>query len=243
MSGTSGAHRARGAADRRSVATRARPTPPSLRPASLGATPAETRCSVVPGGWRPVRRRWLRRPPSMPLPPGSRPARATRHRQDPPGHRTGDLRLPGRPPGAVRDQPPSGSPGWRTPITRAGCRTSCAAWAATRCWSSMRSAASRSSRGGGPVLPARQQPLRTRLAHRHQQQALRTVGRDLRRRGRRCRDDRPARPPRRGHRPRRATATASKTAMSGASQRARPTTTDRGGRRSAAGRGSVLRRR
>ena len=40
-------------------------------------------------------------------------------------------------------------------------------------------------------------PLRARLDDRHLQQALLGLGRDLRRRGRRRRDDRPARPPRR----------------------------------------------
>ena len=59
------------------------------------------------------------------------------------------------------------------------------------------------SRSREPVLPARLHPLRTRLAHRHQQQTLRTVGRGLRRRRRRRRHDRPPRPPRRSHLPER----------------------------------------
>ena len=43
--------------------------------------------------------------------------------------------------------------------------------------------------------------LRTRFPDRHQQQALRTVGRSVRRRRRRRSHDRPPRPPRRGHLP------------------------------------------
>ena len=44
-------------------------------------------------------------------------------------------------------------------------------------------------------------PLRARLPDRHQQQAVRPLGRSLRRRRRRRRHDRPPRPPRRSHRP------------------------------------------
>ena len=47
-----------------------------------------------------------------------------------------------------------------------------------------------------PALRARRAPLRTRLDHRHQQQKLRGLGRDPRRRHGRRRADRPARPPR-----------------------------------------------
>ena len=57
--------------------------------------------------------------------------------------------------------------------------------------------------GSQPLLPARLLALRTRQPHRHLQQALRTVGRGLRRRRRRGCDDRPARPPRRSRRPQR----------------------------------------
>src|SRR3954454_5435473 len=54
-----------------------------------------------------------------------------------------------------------------------------------------------------PVLPARRLPLRTGLGHGHLEPAVRALGRGLRRRGRRRRNDRPARPPRRGPHPRR----------------------------------------
>ena len=59
------------------------------------------------------------------------------------------------------------------------------------------------TRGREPVLPARLLPLRTRLPDRHLEQALRPLGRGLRRRRRRRRHDRPPRPPRRSHRPQR----------------------------------------
>ena len=54
-----------------------------------------------------------------------------------------------------------------------------------------------------PVLPARLIPLRTRLADPDHQPALRPLGRRLRRPGRRRRDDRPHRPPRRSPHPQR----------------------------------------
>jgi hypothetical protein len=57
------------------------------------------------------------------------------------------------------------------------------------------------TRSGEPVLPTRLQPLRTRQHDRHLQQAVRTLGRSLRRRCRRRRHDRPARPPRRSRLP------------------------------------------
>ena len=50
-------------------------------------------------------------------------------------------------------------------------------------------------------FPARLIPLRTGLAHRDVEQAVRSLGRGLRRRHRRRRHDRPPRPPRRRHRP------------------------------------------
>ena len=77
--------------------------------------------------------------------------------------------------------------------------------------------------GREPDVHARHPPLRTRQPDRHQQQAVLALGRDLRRRGHRHRDDRPARPPRRDPQRSRATATASKTATSPAPQ---PTPTD-----------------
>jgi len=55
------------------------------------------------------------------------------------------------------------------------------------------------SRSREPVLPTRLIPLRTRQPHRHLEQALRPLGRGIRRRRRRRSHDRPARPPRRSH--------------------------------------------
>jgi hypothetical protein len=52
-------------------------------------------------------------------------------------------------------------------------------------------------RGRQPDVLARLRPLPARLCDRHLEQALLRLRRDLRRRGRRLRDDRPARPPRR----------------------------------------------
>ena len=87
-------------------------------------------------------------------------------------------------------------------------------------------------------------PLRTRLPDRHQQQALRPLGRGLRRRRRRRGHDRPPRPPRRGHRPQGRQLPA---------QRPRPrprprghhrrTMTNQGGQLSTVARGSVFSRR
>ena len=196
---------------------------PHRLPATRGLGPGEPRrrrpdprrplpVPQEPGG---VRLRPRPRPQARPHRPprdaglrhrqGERAApRAARHRQDPPRDRAGDPGLPSRPPGAVRDRQPSGSPGSPTPTTPAGCRTSCAGWAATRCSSSTRSATSRSSPKPRTCSSSScQQPLRTGLADRHQQQALRPLGRGLRRRRRRRRHDRPARPPRRSHRPQR----------------------------------------
>jgi DNA replication protein DnaC len=53
-----------------------------------------------------------------------------------------------------------------------------------------------SSRSRQPLLPTRLQPIRARQCDRHQQQAIRPMGRSLRRRHRRSRHDRPTRPPR-----------------------------------------------
>ena len=71
--------------------------------------------------------------------------RPARHRQDPPGHRPGHPRLPGRAPGRCSLPPPNGSPGSPTPTTPDACRANWSGWAATRCWSSTKSATSRSS--------------------------------------------------------------------------------------------------
>jgi hypothetical protein len=49
-------------------------------------------------------------------------------------------------------------------------------WAATHCWSSTRWATSPSSRSRQPVLPAGLGPLRTRVADRHLQHAVRPLG-------------------------------------------------------------------
>jgi hypothetical protein len=55
----------------------------------------------------------------------------------------------------------------------------------------------------GYILPTRLVPIRTRVPNPHQQPALRPLGRRLRRPGRRRRDDRPHRSPRRRHHPER----------------------------------------
>ena len=73
-------------------------------------------------------------------------------------------------------------------------------------------------RGRQPVLPARLRPLRTNERDRHLQQAVRAVGRGVRRRHRRRRHDRPPRPPRRGRQPQKGTATGSRTETSGGCQ-------------------------
>ena len=59
------------------------------------------------------------------------------------------------------------------------------------------------TRSREPVLPAGLLPLRTGQPDRHLQQAVRPLGRSVRRRRRRRRHDRPPRPPRRSHRPQR----------------------------------------
>ena len=98
--------------------------------------------------------------------------------------------------------PPPGRPARRRPPA-GGCNPSSSAWAATRCSSSTSRLHPASTRSREPVLPARQLPLRTRIADRHQQQALRPLGRGLRRRRGRRRHDRPPGPPRRSRRPQR----------------------------------------
>ncbi len=78
--------------------------------------------------------------------PGERGVpRPARHRQDPPGDRAGDPRLPSRAPGAVRHRRRMGRPARRPPTTPAGCKPSWSGSAATRCSSSTRSATSRSN--------------------------------------------------------------------------------------------------
>ena len=57
----------------------------------------------------------------------------------------GDPGLPGRAPGPVRHRRANGSTGSPPPTTPAGCRPSSSGWAATRCWSSTRSATSPSN--------------------------------------------------------------------------------------------------
>ena len=118
------------------------------------------------------------------------------------GHR--DPRLPSRPPRPVRHRVANGSPGSLRPTTPAASKTSS------------------SGSGRYPLLVIDEvgyipfEPeaanlffqlvsvsLRTRQPDRHLQQALRPLGRGLRRRRRRRRHDRPARPPRRSRRPQR----------------------------------------
>ena len=71
--------------------------------------------------------------------------RPTRHRQDPPGHRPRDPRLPSRPPRPVRHRQPVGRPARRGPPRRHDSKTSSSGSAATHCWSSTRSATSPSN--------------------------------------------------------------------------------------------------
>ena len=133
--------------------------------------------------------------------PERRPARATRHRQDPPRHRPGHQGRPSRPPRPVRDRHRVGHPPPTRPRHRPAQRR-------TRPATPLRPADHRRGRvhpvragRREPVLPTRLIPLRTRLADPDQQPALRPLGRRLRRPGRRRRDDRQDRPPRRGHHP------------------------------------------
>ena len=64
-----------------------------------------------------------------PRPRERRAARPARHRQDPPGHRRLDPRLPRRPAGRRSPPRPNGSPASQRPSARATSRPSCAAWA------------------------------------------------------------------------------------------------------------------
>ena len=106
--------------------------------------------------------------------------------------------------GSRSPPPPNGSPGSPTPTTPAGCRTSSSNSAAIPLLIDRRGRLHPvRSRSREPVLPTRLHPLRTSQPDRHQQQALRPLGRGLRRRRRRRRHDRPARPPRRSHLPQR----------------------------------------
>ena len=109
----------------------------------------------VPGPQEPggVRLRPPPRPETRPHRPPGHPGlrhrqgergvpRPARHRQDPPGHRPGDPGLPGRPPGRVRHRRRMGRPPRRRPHRRPAARRAASGSAATRCWSSTRSATS-----------------------------------------------------------------------------------------------------
>jgi transposase len=101
---------------------------------------------------------------------------------------------------ARRTSPATPAPHPSTPAaaTTSGTRSTAAATAgSTTPSTSPRSSRSASTAPAATTTCASEPPA---LAHRHQQQAVRTLGRSLRRRGRRRRQDRPARPPRRSHR-------------------------------------------
>ena len=128
--------------------------------------------------------------------------RTARHRQDPPRDRDLDPGLPSRPPRRVRDRRRMG----RTPRRRAHPGPTPRRAPPPR--PHARSCRRRSrlhplrSRSREPVLPTRLVPLRTRQLI-VTEQAVRPLGRSVRRRRRRRRHDRPARPPRRSHQPQR----------------------------------------
>ena len=101
---------------------------------------------------------------------------------------------------AVRHREPVGRPSRRPPTTPGASRPSCPARPLPADHRRRGRLHPVRTRSGEPVLPARLLPLRTGRPHRHLQQALRPLGRGVRRRRRRRRHDRPTRPPRRGHR-------------------------------------------
>ena len=107
----------------------------------------------------------------------------------------GDPRVPGRPARPVRDRDPMGRPARRSQTpgpARGRAQTPRADPAARRRRGRLHPVRPRSRE---PHVRARQLPLRARLDDRHLQQAVQRLGRDLRRRHGRHRDDRPAHPP------------------------------------------------
>src|SRR5262245_12687903 len=115
----------------------------------------------------------------------------------PPGHRPRDRRRPPRPPGPVRDRDRLGHPpDRRTPRRPAPQRARPAAPVRADHRRRGRLPALRTGRRE-PVLPTRVQPLRARLADPDLEPAVQQLGRRVRRPGRRRRDDRPHRAPRR----------------------------------------------
>ena len=127
---------------------------------------------------------WTRRAPARPIWPSASPSG------------------PARPATGWPSPPPSsGSTASMRPTAKGASTTSSAGWAAPRCSSSTRSATPLRGQGRQPVLRIGLGPLRTGVGHRHLQQALRALGRGVRRRHRRRRHDRPPGPPRRGPQP------------------------------------------
>ena len=107
----------------------ARPT--AARPHPAGSVPSPQVAGGVRLRPRSVAQRREHRSPGHPqLHAGQeerglrRPTRAGK----PPGHRPGDPRLPGRPPGSCSPPPPSGSPGWPTPTPPGGCSQRWCGW-------------------------------------------------------------------------------------------------------------------
>lgn len=135
--------------------------------------------------------------------PQRRPPRTTRHRQNPPGHRSVSRRRPTRTPRPVRHRDRLGHPPHRRPPSRQTPQRA-------RQTAPLRTDHRRRgrlppvrARRREPVLPARLIPLRTRLPDPHQQPAVLRLGRRLRRPSRRRSHDRPHRPPRRRPHPQR----------------------------------------
>ena len=208
------------------LAERARPRagptrsswPPACNARSPPAKPTAARAASAPPGSRPAKR-WrtststTNAPSSARSSPTSAPWTSSPRKENvvflgPPGtgktHLAiglGDPRLPGRAPHRVRHRRRVGRPPRRGPPRRPAAGRADQARpgpAADHRRGRLHPVRSRSRE---PVLPTRLVPLRTGQPDRHQQQALRPLGRGLRRRRRRRRHDRPPRPPRRGRLP------------------------------------------
>lgn len=139
----------------------------------------------------------------------SSPAARTSCCSDPqaPGRRTLRSRLGSAPASPGTALPPRRRPsGWRSSrrrSARAAPTRNSTGCSACRCRSATRSAISPSTPARRTHVHAHLARLRAGSAHYHQQQTVQRVGRDLRRRGHRHRDDRPARAPRRAPLPQR----------------------------------------
>ena len=128
-------------------------------------------------------------------------AAIARHRQDPPVDRVRGRGCAAWPAGCLRDRPPVGQPaggGQAGRPTRRRARAARPDPAAHRRRGRLHPLR---SRGRGALLRPDQFEVRAPFAHRQLEQDVQRVGRDLRRPSRRGGDGRPARPPRRGHRP------------------------------------------